>query len=140
MFHVMQGPVNGAQPFAQMVVESDLSSADRVTSLAILSLDSAVQIPAPMPTGVQRMRLTDFNIDGPFVKVQGSATLRAASEPQQILMFNPAAAGSPIEAGDFMGIRTSVGQSFDLDATRPANSYVQYVGVFRNSDWAPPRP
>lgn len=139
VYHVMQGPVNATQPFAARVVASDLPTAGAVTSMVVLSLDSAVQIPAPTPQGVRRMRLDSFNIDGPFVKVQGSATLRAASEAGQFLVFNPAAPGSPIEPGDFMRIQTSVGQSFVLDPTWPSSRYSQYIGVFRGSDWAPPR-
>lgn len=139
MFHAMQGPVNGALPFAARVDASDLPARDRVVTVAILSLDSAVQIPVPTPTGVQRMRLTDFNIDGPFVKVQGSATLRAASRPDRILVFDPGAAGTPVKAGDFMSIQTSVGQAFNLDPSIPSSDYAQYIGVFRGSDWAAPR-
>lgn len=139
MFHAMQGPVNGAAPFAARVDQSDLSSRAKVVTIAILSLDSAVQIPVPTPEGVRRLRLTDFNIDGPFVKVQGAATLRAASKPDRILIFNPAGEGSPIGNGDFMTIRTSVGQDFTLDPAIPASDYAQYIGVFRGSDWAPPR-
>lgn len=139
MFHAMQGPVNGVLPFAARVDRSDLSARDRVVTIAALSLDSAVQIPVPGPAGVQRLRLTDFNIDGPFVKVQGSATLRAASEPDRILVFDPGAAGTPVKPGDFMRIQTSVGQAFDLDPAIPSSDYAQYIGVFRGSDWAPPR-
>ncbi|MDQ1193783.1 hypothetical protein QE419_002549 [Brevundimonas vesicularis] len=142
MFHVIQGGVNNAQPFAARVAASDLPTARRIVSLAILSLDSAVQIPAPTPAGVQRMRLDNFNIDGPFVKVKGSATLREASPPNAIVLFDIGAEGTPfLSGGDFTDIRTSVGQSFVMDhPERPAASFVQYVGVFRNSDWAPPRP
>lgn len=139
VYHVMQGPVNGTQPFAARVRASNLPTAGRMTSLVVLSLDSAVQIPVPLPGGVQRMRLTDFNIDGPFVKVQGSSTLRAASDPDRIVVFNPAAEGSPLRPGDFMRIRTSVGQDFDLDPDLPSSAYSQYIGVFRGSDWAAPR-
>jgi hypothetical protein len=141
VFHVIQGGVNHAQPFAYRVVASDLPTARRVVSLAVLSLDSAVQIPAPMPTGVQRMRLESFNIDGPFVKVKGSATLRAATTPNTITLFDPGAAGTPFTSGgDFTDIRTSIGQNFVIDdPTRSTASFIQYLGVFRNSDWAPPR-
>jgi hypothetical protein len=141
MFHVIQGGVNHARPFAERVVTSDLPTAHRVVSLAVLSLDSAVQIPVPMPTGVQRMRLDSFNIDGPFVKVKGSATLRAATAPDTITLFDPGAAGAPFTSGgDFTDIRTSVGQDFVMDdPARPMASFIQYLGVFRNSDWAPPR-
>ena len=142
LFHVIQGGVNNAQPFAARVVNSDLPTAHKVVSLAILSLDSAVQIPAPTPAGVQRMRLDSFNIDGPFVKVKGSATLREASTPNAIVLFDLDAQGTPFTSGgDFTDIRTSVGQSFVIDQPdRPAASFIQYIGVFRNSDWAPPRP
>lgn len=142
LFHVIQGGVNTAQPFAARVAASDLPTARKIVSLAVLSLDSAVQIPAPTPAGVQRMRLDSFNIDGPFVKVKGSATLREASAPDAIVLFDIGAQGTPFTSGgDFTNIRTSVGQSFVMDhPERPASSFVQYVGVFRNSDWAPPRP
>ncbi|RZJ00716.1 MAG: hypothetical protein EON90_06205 [Brevundimonas sp.] len=139
IFHAMQGRVNGVSPFADRVNQSDLSSKDRVVTIAVLSLDSAVQVPVPTPQGLQRMRLTDFNIDGPFVKVQGSATLRAASQADRMMIFKPAGDGSPIRSGDFMTIRTSIGQDFDLDPAVPSSRYAQYIGVFRGSDWAPPR-
>lgn len=139
VYHVMQAGVNQTRPFAMRVKESDLPAAQAMTSLIVLSLDSAVQIPAPTPQGVQRMRLENFNIDGPYVMVQGAATLRAASLPNQFTIFDPGAAGSPIEGGDFMNIRSSV-QRFEMDEpTAAASTYAQYVGVFRNSDWAAPR-
>jgi hypothetical protein len=139
IYHVMQGPINDTQPFAARVTGSDLPTARAVTSIVVLSLDSAVQVPVPLPNGIQRMRLTDFNIDGPFVKVQGSATLREASDPGSIVVFNPGATGSPIQPGDFTRVRTSVGQDFVLDPDLPSSAYSQYFGVFRGSDWAPPR-
>jgi len=143
MFHALQGPVNGVLPFAARVARSDLPSHDRITTIALLSLDSAVQIPVPLPTGLQRMRLTEFNIDGPFVKVQGSATLRAASDPNRITVFNLASrdaenANGPIRAGDFLTLRTTLGQNFQLDAALPTSAYAQYIGAYRGSDWAPP--
>ena len=139
LFHAMQGAVNDALPFAARVASSDLPTADSVTTISLLSLDSAVQIPVPLPTGVQRMRLTEFNIDGPFVKVQGSATLKAATEPDRITVFDLAGADSPVRPGDFLTIRTSIGQDFTLEAGRPTADYSRYVGVYRGSDWAAPR-
>ncbi|KPF77468.1 hypothetical protein IP78_12845 [Brevundimonas sp. AAP58] len=139
LYHVMQGPINDTLPFAARVTRSDLPTATSVTSIVILALDSAVHVPVPLPTGIQRMRLTQFNVDGPFVKVQGSDTLRAASDPDSIVVFNPGAADSPIQPGDFTRVRTSVGQNFELDPDLPSSAYSQYFGVFRGSDWAPPR-
>lgn len=139
IFHAMQGPVNGVLPFAARVKGSDLPAGNRTATLAILSLDSAVQIPVRTPAGVQRLRRNEFNIDGPFVKVQGSATLRAASRPDEILMFDPIGEEAPIRPGDFMTVRTSIGQDFTLDPSIPTSGYAQYVGVFRGSDWARPR-
>ena len=139
VYHVMQAGVNQTRPFAMRVKTSDLPAARAMTSIIVLSLDSWVQIPSPTPQGVQRMRLNLFNIDGPYVMVQGAATLRAASEPDRITLFNPRAAGSPLAGGDFMNIQSSV-QRFTLDdPAAPIDSYVQYVGVFRGSDWAAPR-
>lgn len=139
IFHAMQGPVNGVLPFAARVRRSDLPASAATVTLAILSLDSAVQIPVRTPAGLQRLRRTEFNIDGPFVKVQGSATLRAASRPDEILMFDFDGENAPIRPGDFMTVRTSVAQDFNLDPSIPTSGYAQYVGVFRGSDWAPPR-
>lgn len=101
-----------------------------------------MQLPAPTPQGVQRMRLTNMNIDGPYVMVKGAATLRAASQPGRITVFDPSGDGSPFGAGgDFMNIRTAVRQDFTPDdPTLPTSAYAQYIGVFRDSDWAPPRP
>lgn len=139
VYHVMQSGVNGTQPFAARVKASDLPAARAMNSIIVLSLDSWVQIPAPTPQGLQRMRLNMLNIDGPYVMVQGAATLKAASAPDRITLFNPRADGSPLAGGDFMNIRSSM-QRFALDEpTAPIDSYVQYVGVFRGSDWAPPR-
>ncbi|WP_298163674.1 hypothetical protein [Brevundimonas sp.] len=139
LFHIMQSGVNGARSFAARVKASDLPAARAMSSIIVLSLESWVQIPAPTPQGVQRMRLNMLNIDGPYVMVQGAATLKAASEPGQITLFNPRAAGSPLAGGDFMNIQSSV-QRFALDEPNaPIDSYVQYVGVFRGSDWAAPR-
>lgn len=139
IFHAMQGPVNGVLPFAARVTRSDLPARDATVTLAVLSLDSAVQIPVRTPAGVQRLRRTEFNVDGPFVKVQGSATLRAASRPDEILMFDFGGEDAPVRPGDFMTVRTSVAQDFNLDPSIPASAYAQYVGVFRGSDWAAPR-
>lgn len=139
VYHVMQHGVNGTQPFAAQVKASALPAAKTMSSIIVLSLDSAVQVVAPTPQGVQRMRMTQFNIDGPYLRVQGAATLRAASSPDQITIFNPRAPGAPLVGGDFMNIESSV-QRFVLDdASAPIDTYAQYVGVFRNSDWAPPR-
>lgn len=44
LFHVIQGGVNTAQPFAARVAASDLPTARKIVTLAVLSLDSAVQI------------------------------------------------------------------------------------------------
>lgn len=140
MFHVMQGGINQAQPFAARVVASDLPAASATTSIALMSLDSAVQVPIPFPDGLKRLRLTDFNIDGPFVMVKGSATLRAVSHPQHIRLFHSGAADSPIASTEFAAITTSVGQDFVPDDTGPqARRLTQYIGVFRDSDWAAPR-
>lgn len=140
LYHVMQAGVNKTQPFAARVAASHLPAAGKTASIALLSLDSAVQIPVPFPDGVKRLRMTNFNIDGPFVMVKGAATLRAASEPATITLFDTGARGSPIAPTDFGQITTSVGQSFVPDDSRPqARRLVQYVGVVRDSDWAPPR-
>lgn len=138
----MQAGINGARPFAMQVKASDLPAARSLTSLVVLSLDSAVMVPAPLPGGVRKIRLTNFNVDGPVVKAPGSATLRAASRADRIQLFDMTAKGSPYRTGpDFVAVRTTVGQDFKPDDPKlPAAKYAQYVGVFRGSDWAPPLP
>lgn len=56
--HVMQGPLQGTLRFAGKVRESDLPSAQHVRSLILYGLDSAYQVPVPLPTGVARVRFT----------------------------------------------------------------------------------
>lgn len=142
LFHVMQARINGAEPFAMRVKASDLPAARSLTSLVVLSLDSAVMVPAPVGKEVVKIRLTNFNVDGPLVKAPGSATLRAVSRPDTIQLFDMTARGSPyLRSPDFVAVRTSIGQNFKPDdPAAPATAYGQYVGVFRGSDWAPPLP
>ena len=142
LFHVMQAGINGAKPFAMQVKASGLPAAARLTTLVALSLDSAVMVPAPLPGGVVKIRLTNFNIDGPIVKAPGSATLRAASRPETIQLFDLSSPRSPYaRSPDFVAVRTTIGQDFKPDDPNlPASAYAQYVGVFRGSDWAPPLP
>ena len=140
--HVMQAKINGGSSLAVRVKASDLPAAHALTSLVVLSLDSAVMAPVPMGKSVVKLRLTNFNIDGPMVKVPGSATLRAATRPNAMALFDITARGSPyLTSPDIAAVRTSVGQDFTPDDPRaPTTAYVQYVGVFRGSDWAPPLP
>ena len=142
LFHVMQAPLNGAQPFAMRIRASDLPAARALTSIVVLSLDSAVMVPAPIGDKVVKIRLTNFNVDGPIVKAPGSATLRAASRPDSIQLFDLAAKGSPyLTSPDFVAVRTTVGRDFKPDDPRaPASAYAQILGVFRGSDWTPPLP
>ncbi len=140
MYHIMQAGINKTRPFAARVVASDLPAAKATTSVALLALDSAVQIPAPMPTGLRRLRMTNFNIDGPYVMVKGAATLRAASRPSTVRIFDLGAKGTPFTGSAFSEVATSIGQSFVPDATgADAPRMAQYLGVFTNSDWAAPR-
>lgn len=140
MYHIMQAGINKTRPFAARVVASDLPAAKATTSVALLALDSAVQIPAPMPTGLRRLRMTNFNMDGPYVMVKGAATLRAASRPSTVRIFDLGAKGTPFTGSAFSEVATSIGQSFAPDATgADAPRMAQYLGVFTNSDWAAPR-
>lgn len=141
LFHVLQQPMkNTAIPFAARVRASKLPASTSMQSIVLLSLDSAVQVPAPLPGGTKRLRMTEFNIDGPFVKVSGSATLRAASRPGQVSVFRLNVPSSPFDgSADFMVVRTSIGQ--DLSPADPAawsKNIAQFVGVYRGSDWAKP--
>ena len=141
IFHVLQQPMKDrTPPFAALVRASKLPASKNLQSIVLLSLDSAVQVPAPLPGGTKRLRMTEFNIDGPLVKVSGSATLRAASEAGQVRVFRLGAPGSPFTgSSDFMDVRTSINQ--DLSPADPgarSTDIAQYVGVYRGSDWAKP--
>ncbi|MFP7723106.1 hypothetical protein [Lysobacter sp. A3-1-A15] len=138
--HVFQGPVNGQARFAGMVRASDLPGAASVRSIALYGLDSAYQFPVPMPTGVARVRFTDGNVDGPVVKLAGSATLRAASTAGHLTVFRVGADGSPFRHGqDFVALRSSMDPGIVPDAAVATTDYLQYVGVYQGSDWAAPR-
>ncbi len=138
LFHVLQAPVNGVEPFAALVRRSDLPAARSLASIVLLSLDSAVMVPA----GGRKARMTTFNVDGPMIRVQGAASLRAASAPGAFSVFDLGARGSPyLTSPDFATIRSTIGQAFTPDDPKaPATAYARYVGVFRGSDWAPPIP
>lgn len=141
IFHVLQQPMEGTTlPFAARVRASNLPAGASMVSIVLLSLDSAVQIPAPLPGGTKRLRLTQFNIDGPFVKVSGSATLRAASEAGTVRIFRLDAPRSPFAtSSDFMVTRTSIGQDLrPADPRTRSTDIAQYLGVYRDSDWARP--
>lgn len=139
-FHVLQARVNGAAPFAAQAVAAQLPVAGGVRSLLLLGLDSAVQFPVPLPDGLRRVRFLDGNIDGPTVKVAGSATLRAASQPARMTVFALDTPHSPYRQGDhFIALQTSMGPPFVPEAGRATTDYLQYIGVYRDSDWAAPR-
>ena len=133
LFHVMQGGINGASPFALKVKSSDLPAARNLRSIIVLALDSAVLIPGGA-------RLSTTNIDGPLVNVPGAANLRAASRADSTVLWTLDAPGSPYRtAPDLVAVQTKLGQNFNPDdPALPATAYAQYAGVFRNSDWAPP--
>lgn len=138
--HVLQGPVNGDLRFAGMVRESDLATASGIRSILLYGLDSAYQFPVPTPNGVARVRFTEGNVDGPVVKLSGSADLRAASEPGQLVVFSIQGADSPYRRDQgLVQLRSSMDPGIRADAKVPTTGYLQYVGVYRNSDWAAPR-
>jgi hypothetical protein len=141
VYHVLQAGVNNAPPFATRVRQSSLPAAKSMVSIGLVLLDSAVVIPAPMPGGVKMLRMDQFNIDGPMVKVEGSADLRAATTPSSLTLFDLAAPGSPyLTSPDFVAVKTSIGQNFVPDDPKaPAADYLRIAGVVRGSDWAPPR-
>jgi hypothetical protein len=140
VFHVLQGAVNGNAPFAARVRQSGLPAAGSVVSIALVLLDSAVVLPTPTPDGVKMLRATTLNIDGPLVKVDGSADLRAATRSDTITLFDLAAPGSPYTTSpDFVSVATTLGQNFiPDDPEAPASAYLRLIGVVRGSDWAPP--
>lgn len=139
-YHVLNGGVSASMPFAARVAASDLPSARKLTTIGALALDSALQIPIPSGEAkFMRLRLTEFNIDGPYVKVQGSATLRSVSLAKAVKLFATGGTDSPITATDFVDVTTSVGQNLKVDDTSlGAKQLLDYVAVFRNSDWAAP--
>ena len=140
VFHVLQASVNGNAPFATRVRQSKLPAAQSMVGIALVLLDSTVLIPAPTPEGVKMMRMTQFNTDGPMIKMDGSADLRTATTPNSLTVFNLAAPGSPYASGpDFARVQTTVGQNFVPDDPKaPATAYLGMIGVVRGSDWAPP--
>ena len=138
--HVLQAPVNGQAKFAGMVRASDLPAAANVRSIALYGLDSAYQFPVPTPSGVVRVRFTDGNVDGPVVKLEGSADLRGASRPGHLTVFGIDAEGSPYRHGqDLVALRSSMDPGIVPDAGTSTTDYFQYVGVYHGSDWAMPR-
>jgi len=138
--HVLQAPVHGKLRFAGQVAESDLPTASKVRSIVVYALDSAVQFPVPLPQGVARVKFNEGNVDGPVVKLDGSATLRAASEPGRITVFGIDPEGSPYRHGQqLVALKSSMDPGIVPSEGVPTTGYMQYVGVYRGSDWAEPR-
>lgn len=138
--HVLQGPVAGRPRFAGMVRASDLPGASRVRSIALYGLDSAVQFPVPLPSGVGRVRFTEGNIDGPVVKLSGSAALREVSTAGRLTVFGLDAEASPYREGQqLVALRSSMDPGIEAAPDVPTATYLQYAGVYRGSDWAAPR-
>lgn len=138
--HVLQGPIGDQVKFAGLVRASDLPAAARVRSIVLYGLDSAVQFPVPLPSGVARVRFTEGNVDGPVVKLSGSTALRAASKADHLSVFGIEAAGSPYRVGQqLVALRSAMDPGINAASDVPTTDYVQYVGVYRGSDWAAPR-
>lgn len=138
--HVMQGPLRGSLRFAGMVRESDLPAADAIRAIVVYGLDSAYQFPVQLPTGIARVRFTEGNVDGPVVKLAGSATLRAASTADRLTVFRIDTPDSPYRDGQqLVAVRSSMDPGLEPATDVPTTRYMQYVGVHRGSDWAAPR-
>lgn len=139
-WHVLQAPANGARPWAARVRDSTLPASGRMRTIVLHSLDSAVQFPVQLPEGPARVRFADANVDGPVVKLDGSATLRDASAARRIRVFRIDGGGTPYAAGqELVALRSSMDRGLQPDPGIPTTGFTQYVGVFRDSDWAPPR-
>lgn len=138
--HVLQAPVNGSPRLAALVRGSTLPASSRLRSIVLYALDSAVQFPIPLPTGVGRVRFTDGNVDGPVVKLSGSSALRGASRPDTLTVFRVDGDRSPYANGqELIALRSSMDPGLTPEPGRATTDYMQYVGVYRGSDWAPPR-
>ena len=138
--HVLQDEVNATTYWAGRVRASSLSSASGLRSIVMYGLDSAAQFPVPLPTGVAWVRFADSNVDGPVVKLSGSASLRAASEPDRIRVFAIDGAQSPYRSGQqLVALRSSIDRGLTPSPDAVTTDFIQYVGVYRNSDWAVPR-
>jgi hypothetical protein len=142
LFHVLKSPLEaGDLPFATRVVRSDLATRDKVVSIALLPMESYTQIPVPGPSGLMRLRTRDFGMNGPFVKAAGSASLLKASSPNRIQLFGLHGPTTPYARGaDLISVRASLGESFTARPGTATTDYIDYVGTFRGSDWAAPRP
>ncbi len=138
--HVMQARLNGRDTFAARVRDSSLSSAALVRSIVVYALDSAVQFPVALPDGLARVRFAEGNVDGPVVKLAGSTTLREATRASRITLFALQGEGSPFDQGDeLVALRSSMDPGLRPEPGLATTAYFQYVGVYRDSDWAAPR-
>ncbi len=125
-------------PFAAQVAASALPAAGRIATVTLVPLDSQTLVPLPSPTGPRPMRLGMVNMDGPLIKLAGSADLAAAAPRDHITVYDLDRPGSPYRAAsDFVTVRASVGGEIEpADPALPAVRYMRYVGVTRGSDWA----
>jgi hypothetical protein len=136
--HVLLAPLKTGASFAATVQQSALPAAGQIATIVLVPIDSYALYAAPTGKGFTPMRLDMFNINGPLVKMDGSADLAAAAPAKQVTVYDLGAAGSPyLAAPDFTRVQTSIGQNFDpADPQAPATRFVRYLGVVRGSDWA----
>ncbi|GHA63496.1 hypothetical protein [Pontibacter akesuensis] len=137
--HVLQSGIGekNIYPFAAKIRRSDLPFANKVQSIACLTLDSEMalpqneQFPSP-PDGKTAL----VNADGPFTLVQGIRDLREVTSPHTITLFDLRQPGSPYSNSQKLaGIKVNLmgGDILPHSAQQVTTGFFQHVILVRNS-------
>ncbi|GAB3636065.1 hypothetical protein GCM10027422_16550 [Hymenobacter arcticus] len=147
--HVPQQKGLNFTSLAAYILRSDLPGHDKIVS--ILSTYSGCQmlmasasLPAPWRTPDQLFSVVDkFNHDGPLVRLQGLAALKACTQPGSTTLVRLDAPGTaahrlPVQLSYASGLPAN--QQMQFDPALPATAYVQYLLLVRDSGPVQPLP
>lgn len=144
LYHVLQSPLQqGGLALAAQVRQSSLPLHNRVVSVLCVfagcqMLYPTAGLPGPWQAAGQPYTVTDkFNHDGPLVRIEGLAALKARTAPHSLTLL-PVPGHQPLTVQYAPGLPAT--QQLLFDPQRPARDYVQYLVLVRGSGAVVPLP
>ncbi|TFZ65607.1 hypothetical protein E4631_15405 [Hymenobacter sp. UV11] len=145
--HVPQQKGLNFSSLAAYIRQSTLPGHDKIVSIlstysGCRMLMASAGLPAPWRTPGQEFTAVDkFNHDGPLVRLQGIAALKARTLPGSTTLVRLDAPGTaahrlPVHITYAPGLPAS--QQMQFDPAQPATAYVQYLLLVRDSEAVAP--
>lgn len=144
--HILQSKVNdGKGSFLAYRLENDpeLPLKGKIVSIAMIYLDSKMSMPTvalPAPFQDKGKRFTafsEYNHDGPLIKLNGIDAFKLATKPNTTTLFNLNAIGSPylnqILAIKYADMMPKDQRLYFNEKEKFMTDYFQYVVLIRNS-------